>query len=122
MFYGCKKECYGNYVIQSSNHQKSIEEKITFIQHFACYIIMKLGILKFKSCKFINFLKFESFKNCEKTSTVITISKNRNEWAINSCLIERRKKLFSRESCKNKLKKVGKSFLKLKKVRKVRNN
>ena len=39
VFHGCKKGCYGDYVIQSSNHQKLIEEKIKLVKHFCilCY-------------------------------------------------------------------------------------
>ena len=53
LFYGCKKGCYGNYVIQSSNHSKSIEEKISLIKHVC--ILYNNKVVMFKSLKVIKF-------------------------------------------------------------------
>ena len=49
--YGCEKGCYCNFVIQSSNHQQSIEEKIRFIKHFC--ILYKNKDIKFLSLEVI---------------------------------------------------------------------
>ena len=65
--YGCKKGFYGYYVIQSSNHQKSIEEKILskcdviiFIKHLCT--LNKYKVFKFLSFKAVRFWGFEALK------------------------------------------------------------
>ena len=40
--FGSKKGFYGNYVVQNSNHQKSIEKKRYSLNIFAFYIVIKL--------------------------------------------------------------------------------
>ena len=61
-----KKGCNGNYVIQSSNHQKYIEEKMIFIKYFCILYNNKVvnfksyKVLKLQSFEVLNFLKFAS--------------------------------------------------------------